>query len=112
MTELPKSQKKIAWELIRLGLRRECKSFMNKTAKFINDPKKKKEDPHKHYLDLFEKVRSFDKHIAARYDGLTGSHYFETVLWLFRDGTLKEKDIKRFNDELQKEFFVEVNDDN
>jgi hypothetical protein len=104
MIELSKSQKKIARELIRLGLQRECKSFMNKTAKFINGSKKRKENPHEHYLDLFEKVISFDKHIAARYDGLTGSRYFETVLWLFRDGVLTEKDIERFDVELQKEF--------
>jgi len=104
--ELPKSQKKVARELIQLGLQRQCRSFMKKTVKFVNDSKKIKENPHEHYLDLFKMIMTFDKYIAMRYDGLTGSYYYDTVFCLFRDGVLTEKDIKRFDVEIQKKLLA------
>ncbi|MCL2073124.1 MAG: hypothetical protein FWH18_04330 [Marinilabiliaceae bacterium] len=82
--ELTKSQKRIARELIDIGLQRECKSFGLKIAKFTNssdwDAK-----PHDIYLKLFEKVVSFDKHISRRYDFLGGSRtsiQFGNYLWM------------------------------
>jgi len=105
--ELTKSQKKITRELIQLGLQRQCRSFMKKTAKFVNDTKKIKENPHEHYLDLFKMIMTFNKYIASRYDYLTGSYYYDTVFYLFRDGVLTEKDIKRFDVEIQKELLAD-----
>ena len=58
--KLSKSQKKIARELIQLGLHRECKSFTNEIARFTNsiiacmpdknNPIKFAEQEHKNHL--------------------------------------------------------------
>jgi hypothetical protein len=101
MIELSKSQKKIARELINLGLHRECQAFIEKVAKFTNSSEWKTGDPHELYLKLYKKVTSFDKQIARRYDNLTGSRYFITVFGLFQDGVLTTEDITRFDVEVQ-----------
>ena len=103
MIELLKSQKKIARELIQLGLQRECNSFTNEIAKFTNSSEWATGDSHELYLKLYEKVTSFDKQIAKRYNNVTGSHYFMTVWGLFYDEVLTTEDISRFDSEVQNE---------
>jgi len=103
MIELTKSQKKVARELIDLGLQHECKSFTDKITKFTNSAEWKTGDSHELYIKLYKKVTSFDKHIAKRYDGLTGSRYLMTVYGLFYDEVLTSEDIARFDIEVQNE---------
>ena len=100
MIELTKSQKKIARELIDLGLHRECKSFGMKIAQFANSSDWETK-PHELYLKLYKKVASFDKQLGRRYNDLTGSRYFITVWGLFHDGILTEEDISRFDDDVK-----------
>jgi len=103
MIELTKTQKKVARELIDLGLQRECKSFTDKITKFTNSPEWKTGNSHEFYLKLYKKVISFDKHIADRYNDLTGSHYLMAVFGLFQDGVLTQEDIERFDIDVQNE---------
>ena len=103
MLELTKTQKKIARELIDLGLQRECKAFTDKITKFTNSPEWKTGNSHELYLKLYKKVTSFDKHIARRYNDLTGSHYLMAVFGLFQDEILTPDDIARFDIEVQNE---------
>jgi hypothetical protein len=103
MIELTKSQKKIARELIQLGLQRECKSFTMRIAKFINSQEWETGDPHDLYIKLYKKVTSFDNHIGKQYDGLTGSSYFLAVYSLFYNGILSTEDIARFDVTVQDE---------
>ena len=105
MIELSKDQKKIARELIQLGLQRECKLFTTKIEKFTDSKEWKTGDPHDLYIKLYKKVTSFDKLIARRYDNVTGSHYFNKVFELFYDGILTNDDIARFDIEVQNELF-------
>jgi len=101
MIELSKSQKKIARQLIDIGLQRECKTFTEKIARLTGSPKWETENPHELYLKLYKKVVYFNKHIARRYDGMTGSRYYITVLGLFMDGVLTTDDIAPFDVEMQ-----------
>ena len=103
MLELTKTQKKVARELIDIGLQRECKSFTDKITKSTNNPEWKTGNSHELYLKLYKKVTSFDKHIAKRYNNLTGSHYLMTVFGLFYDEVLKPEDIARFDMDVQNE---------
>lgn len=91
----------MARELIQLGLQRECKSFTNEIAKLVRSAEWETEDPHELYLKLYKKIKPFDKHIALRYDGVTGSHYFNTVFRLFYDNIITEDDIAGFDSEIQ-----------
>ena len=112
MIELTKSQKKTARKLINLGLQRECAKFMQSTKDFMNK-NASAEDAHDAYLKLYDKVYQFDKHIARRYDGMSGGRYYITVCYLYYDGVLTDEDIREFDDEIynklkeDKEFFRE-----
>ena len=99
MIELTKSQKKTARKLINLGLQRECAKFMQSTKDFMNK-NASAEDAHDAYLKLYDKVYQFDKHIARRYDGMSGGRYYITVCYLYYDGVLTDEDIREFDDEL------------
>ncbi len=111
MMELTKSQKKSARKLINLGLQRECAKFMQSTKDFMNK-NASAEDAHDAYLKLYDKVYQFDKHIARRYDGMSGGRYYITVCYLYYDGVLTDEDIREFDDEIynklkeDKEFFL------
>ncbi len=111
MIELTKSQKKIARKLIDLGLQRECTKFMQSTKDFM-DKSASTEDAHDAYLKLYDKVYKFDKHIARRYDGMSGGRYYITICSQYYDGVLTDEDIREFDDELynklkeDKEFFL------
>lgn len=58
------------------------------------------EDAHDAYLKLYDKVYQFDKHIARRYDRMSGGRYYITVCYLYYDGVLTDEDIREFDDEL------------
>lgn len=98
--ELTKNQKKEARELIRIALERECSrflletdTFMQKTCEAVN--------PHERYLGLYDKVKEFDKYLARRYDGLTGSTYFPTLAGLCSDGVLTAEDMESLDGDLR-----------
>lgn len=102
MIELTKPQKKIARQLISLALQRECEDFLNSTRNFLREAESNGEDAHANYLSLFKKVNDFDRHIARYYDGMSGSRYLITVLNRYCAGTLTDKDIALFDEDMQK----------
>ena len=102
MTELNKEQKKIARRLIDIGLERECAVFnlRMKTLAGHHLNTRLAKPNHQRYLDIYKLTNEFDKHIADRYDGLTGSRYFMTVVNLYCDGVLKDEDIIEFDEDV------------
>ena len=87
---LTKADKRKCRELIHVGLERECEKYVKEMQKLVNTPIPLAElnEPyreengfsvegpwHKRYIALYKKTASFDKHIAQRYDGMTGGHY-------------------------------------
>lgn len=105
--ELSKSQKRFARELIEKSLQIECAQFLEKIETSIVNSKKST-NPHKAYLNLYKKVKSFDKHIAKRYDDLRGSKYFVILVGLFIDEILTQEDFDCFDDELKEKLLNTV----
>jgi len=103
MIELTKSQKKIARELITLGVQRECQSFKDQIEQFTGSSEWKTGNPQEMYHKLYELVTTFDKHIARRYNDLGGSRYFDTILALFYNEIITPEDIVRFDIDVQNE---------
>jgi bacterioferritin-associated ferredoxin len=99
MHELSKSQKKIARQLIDKGLQTECGKCLKKVESFFNKSKTAQLSNHETYLNLYQLIKKFDKHLARRYDGLSGSHYFTTVLGLYMDNVITEEDLEAFDEE-------------
>ena len=100
--DLTKEQKRIAKRLIDIALERECAVFnlRMKTLAGHHLNTKLTKPNHQRYLDIYKLTTKFDKHIADRYDGLSGSRYFMTVVNLYCDGVLKDEDIIEFDDEV------------
>ncbi len=99
--ELSKNQKNIARELIENSLQMECARFLEEIEKSILNREQECKSPHETYLNLHKKVRSFDKHIARRYDDLRGSRYFMVLVGLLLDEILVPEDLSRFDEEMK-----------
>ena len=109
MIELTKSQKKISRELVEVGLQRECQSFKKEIEQFTSSSEWKTGNPQELYYKLYDIVITFDKHIARRYNGLSGSRYFNAVLDLFYNDILIPEDIARFDIEVQNKLVSKKN---
>lgn len=111
---LTKADKRKCRELIHVGLERECEKYVKEMQKLVNTPIPlaelnelyreengfSVEGPwHKRYIALYKKTASFDKHIAQRYDGMTGGHYLDDVLSLYCEGTISDDEIAPLSDE-------------
>jgi len=105
--ELPKSQKKIARELIQKSLQIECSQFIEETEALIDKQKREGKSAHEIYLKLYKKTQVFDKHIARRYDDMRGSRYVITLLGLIHDKILTQDDIDRFDEDVR-EYLLKV----
>lgn len=100
--ELSKSQKKIASELIENSLQIECAQFLEKMEmSILNYRNQESKSPHEAYLNLYQSVKYFDKHIAERYNDLRGSKYFFILVGLFLDEILSQEDLNRFDDDVK-----------
>lgn len=99
--ELSKSQKKIARELIENSLQMECTQFLEEIEMSVSNWKLKHKSSHEAYLNLYKKVKSFDKHIVKRYDDLRESTYFTILMGLLLDEILVPEDLDCFDEELK-----------
>ncbi len=100
--ELTKTEKRISRELIQRGLERECTRFIGEMRNLVNETR---EDVHAHYIDIYRKTKSFDKHVAWRYDGMTGSKYLHCVASLVSDKILSDDEIVGYSEEIRERIF-------
>lgn len=92
---LTKADKRLCRELIHVGSERECKHYVEQMKRLtekpmplseLNAPYREEngwsvEGPwHKRYIQLFKATEKFDKHIARRYDGISGGSYINCVI--------------------------------
>ncbi|HOY96492.1 MAG TPA: hypothetical protein PK509_12185 [Catalimonadaceae bacterium] len=98
---LSKPDKKVARELIERGLETEFEEGLTEFAGIIADWQSGKTSVKDTYYGLFKSVAEFDKHIARRYDRITGSNYFWIVLQLFVDKKIPISEMDRFAPDVQ-----------
>jgi len=98
---LSKKDKKIARQIIEKGLQKEFAKGLYDFDSILHDWKTGKSDHRTAYHTLYKKVRDFDKHIARRYDGLTGSRYLSVVVALIMDKIISEEETSDFSPEAQ-----------
>lgn len=111
---LTKADKRKCRELIHIGLERECEQFVKEMKELackpislaeLNEPYREEngfsvEGPwHKRYIALYKKTQEYDKHVADRYDGITGGRYIDCVLGLYLDGIITDEEIALLSDE-------------
>ena len=97
--ELPKAQKKIARQIIEMGLQREYKNGIEKADAVIEKWKSGKMDNQKAYISMYRKLISHDKHLARRYDNMSGSKYLMIISGQVSDGIVSFDELSELNDE-------------
>ena len=94
--QLTKADKRRCRKLIHIGLERECEQFVKNMQQLTNEPIPLEElnEPyreengfsvegpwHKRYIALYKKTREYDKHVADRYDDITGGQLHRLRAW-------------------------------
>jgi hypothetical protein len=92
--ELTKSEKKIVRELIEIGLQREFDNGLSKAAEIIDIWKNHVKDNRESYHLLYKHIACFDKHIARRYDSMTGSSYLFVLAGQYADDVIVDSDLE------------------
>ena len=97
--ELPKSQKKIARQIIEKGLQREYQIGIEKVEAVIEKWKSGKADNQKAYLSIYKKLIDHDKHLGRRYDNMSGSKYLMIISGQVADGIVSFDELGELNDQ-------------
>jgi len=99
--ELSKSEKKLAREIIEKGLQKEFAKGLLEADSVLTDWKTKGKNNRDAYHQLYKKITDFDKHIAFRYDGMTGSRYIEILLAQLKEGLIEKEDLENFSEQVK-----------
>jgi hypothetical protein len=100
--ELPKKDKKSTREIIEKGLQKELANELFQIDTILNQRKNMQLDSSEAYHRLYKKLITFDKHIAIRYDRMTGSTYLFKIAGQLMDSVISENDLNTFSEEVKK----------
>lgn len=101
MESLSKKEKKVAREIIEKGLQIEFEKCLNDAYDVLLNWKNKNNGNREAYHLLYDTIQKNDKHIARRYDGMTGSSYVFIIAAQYRDGIISKDDLKEFSEKTQ-----------
>ena len=104
-TGFTKSQKKIAQIIIEKGLQKEFADGIVKLENTISKWKAKTFSNREAWYELYEKLTKHDKHIARRYDSMSGSRYLDTIARQLAEGAVKVDDLEDFNEDVREKIF-------
>ena len=99
--ELSKKDKKIAREIIEIGLQKELAKGLFDADSIMTEWKNKAIDNREAYNSLYKQITGFDKHIARRYDDMRGSTYLFVIAAQLSDGIITEDDLIEFSPEVK-----------
>ncbi len=99
--ELSKKDKKVAREVIEKGLQREFEKGLRKADFILQSWKSKTKDNSETYQHLYKHIINLDRHIAFRYDAISGSRYLLTITDQMLDNVIQEEDLADFSEEVQ-----------
>ncbi len=97
---LSKSQKRLARKVIEKGLLKDYERANERTASLIEKWREGQLDHRKAYLDIYSHVVKYDKHVARRYDRMTGSRYLFIIAAQLGDKCITRQDLEEFNPEV------------
>ena len=99
--ELSKKDRKTAREIIEVGLQKEFAKGLFDADTILTKWKNKAIDNREAYHSLYRQITGFDKHIARRYDNMTGSKYLLIITAQLRDRIITENDLDGFSEEVK-----------
>jgi len=98
--DLSKKDKKIARQIIDIGLKREFEKGLLSFETILKDWKEKNLDNQESYQLLYSKLKNFDKYIATNYDYMRGSTYFFIVATQLKNGIITRDEISELSEEV------------
>ena len=98
---LSKKEKRLARELIEKGLQSEFKSILGKAKTLLEIWEDQGVDHKETYHKLYKHITQSDKHIARRYDNMTGSKYLPTLAHLLGDKLISVEEVSGFTDQIR-----------
>ena len=99
--ELSKKDKKRVREIIETGIQKEFANGLFKADNILAGWKNRLKNNHDTYHLLYNHIIGFNKHIAGRYDNITGSKYLFIIAAQLSDGVISENDLRDLSDEVQ-----------
>ena len=99
--KLSKHDKKVARTIIEKGLQIEFAKGLFFADSVLDEWKNNVRNNRESYHLLFKAAKEFDKHIAKRYDGMTGSKYIFVIAAQLIDGIIDEADLKDLSEDVQ-----------
>ncbi len=94
-----KKRQQIARQIIESGLQKEFSNGLSLIDKVLIDWKENRKDNRESYHRLFKTLADFDKHIAHRYDNMSGSKYLFIVAAQLHDGIINEAHLNELSEE-------------
>ena len=88
----------MARAIIDKGLQKEFAKGLFDADSVLHDWKNNVRDARDTYHLLYKTIKEFDKHIAARYDSMSGSKYIFTIAGQLLDGVISEADLKELSE--------------
>ena len=101
--EFPKSEKKVARQVIETGLQRDYEKSIQEMNTIIQAWKMKKLSNQEAYLKLYKTVMRNDKYIGRMYNDLRGSTYMLTIQGLLANKVLTDTDLQDFSEKTQQD---------
>src|SRR5258705_2867454 len=98
---LSKKDKAVLRQLIEKGVQAEFKKALTDAAAIIQKWQKDDLQNREAYHELFSTVQENNKFIARRYDAISGSHYVDTVIGIYRDKQISEEDLSQLSDDVR-----------
>ncbi len=95
--ELSKKEKKLAREIIEMGLQKEFAKGLSDADTILSKWKNRTQNNREAYHLLYNHIIDFDKHIAKRYDRITGSNYIFIIAAQLYDSIITEDDLTDFS---------------
>ena len=108
--QLTKHDKKVARAIIDKGLQKEFAKGLFEADSVLHDWKNNVRDARDTYHLLYKTIKEFDKHIAARYDSMSGSKYIFTIAGQLLDGVISEADLKELSEKPRQAILKLVHD--
>ena len=104
--ELTKSQKRIARQIIETGLQREFEAGIKKLDNILTEWKRNELDNRAVYLELYGSLTNHDKHIARRYDRMTGSKYLDIIAAQLADKVIAVEELNDFPEDIRQKIYL------
>jgi len=105
-TELTKSQKKIARQVIEKGLQKEYVDGIIKLDNIISRWKANIHSNRDAWFELCKSLTKHDDHIADRYNRMGGSKYLYVVAAQLADGVISRNDLEGFKDDVREKILL------